>query len=129
MTHLTFDECRSHANDVLSTLEGYSTSKEDLQRCLRDWHDRGNNYCLVRKGVRHAYRRMPKKPWATREWVAIRDVKLYRFMMDKFSNLFWNKMYLLIPNSPKFKSIQDIDETLRSETFYMMCGREIERLD
>ena len=132
MTHLTFDECRCRADDALSTLGGYSITKEDLQRCLKDWYDRGNNYCLVRKDVRHAYRRMPKKPWATKEWVATRDIKLYRFVMDKFSKLFWEKVWgyknLLIPSSPKFKCIQDIDETLCAEKFYTMCRREIDKI-
>ena len=129
MTHLTFDECRCRANDALSTLEGYSSSKEDLERCLRDWYDRGNTYCLNRNGIRHAYRRMPKKPWATREWVIARDVKLYQFMVDKFSNSFWENVWgtgSLIPRSPKYS---DIDETLRSEDFYKMCRREIGRME
>jgi len=131
MTHLTFDECRSRAGDALSRLEGYSNSKEDLQRCLRDWYDRGNNYCLIRQDIRHTYRRMPKKPWATREWVSVRDVKLYKFMMDNLSNLFWEGVWgyghSLIPCSPKFKCIHDIDETLRAEKFYALCHLEIER--
>ena len=66
MNNFTFDECRSRANDALSTLEGQSTTKEDLERCLKDWYDRGNNYCLSMRGVKHAYRRMSKKPWATK---------------------------------------------------------------
>jgi hypothetical protein len=37
---------------------------------------------------------MPKKPWATKEWVAMRDIKLYKFMMDKFSNVFWEKVWV-----------------------------------
>ena len=61
MIQLTFDECRQRANTAVSTLEGYSSSKEDLERCLRDWYDRGHNYCLLRGGIRHAYRRMSKR--------------------------------------------------------------------
>ena len=132
MTHPTFDECRQRADTAVSTLEGYSSSKEDLERCLRDWYDRGHNYCLLRGGIRHAYRRMPKKPWASKEWVAARDVKLYQFMVDKLSNSFWENVWgtgSLIPRSPKYKQYSDIDETLRSEDFYKMCRREIERMD
>ena len=51
MNNLAFDECRSRANDALSTLEGYSITKEDLERCLKDWYDRGNNYCLGMRSV------------------------------------------------------------------------------
>ena len=121
----------TRANDALSTLEGYSTSKEDLDRCLKDWYDRGNNYCLRMGGIKHAYRRMPKKPWATRQWVATRDVKLYQFMMDKFSNVFWEKVWdkhSLIPSSPKFKTLHNVDENLRSEKFYKMCRQEINKM-
>jgi len=131
MTNPAFDECRSRANDALSTLEGQSTTKEDLERCLKDWYDRGNNYCLSMRGVKHAYRRMPKKPWATKEWVDMRDIKLYKFMMDKFSNVFWEKVWdkhSLIPRSPKFKTFYDVDETLRSEKFYKMCRCEIDKM-
>ena len=131
MNNFTFDECRSRANDALSTLEGQSTTKEDLERCLKDWYDRGNNYCLGMRNVKHAYRRMPKKPWATKEWVAMRDIKLYKFMMDKFSNVFWEKVWnkhSLIPRSPKFKTFHDVDETLRSEKFYKMCRCEIDKM-
>ena len=123
MNTLTFDECRSRANDALSTLEGYSTSKEDLERCLKDWYDRGHNYCLLKGGIRHAYRRMPKKPWASKEWVSIRDVKLYQFMADKVSPSFWENVWgtgSLIPHSPKYSDIDD--------NFYKMCRREIEKM-
>jgi hypothetical protein len=133
MNNLTSDECISSANSALSTLEGYSITKEDIERCLKDWYDRGNNYCLGMGGVKHAYRRMPKKPWATKEWVAMRDIKLYKFMMNKFSNVFWERVwscgYSLIPRSPKFKCFHDVDETLRSEKFYKMCLHEIECLE
>lgn len=43
MIQPTFDECRQRANTAVSTLEGYSSSKED-----RDWYDRGHNYCLLK---------------------------------------------------------------------------------
>ena len=131
MNNLTFDECRSRANDSLSTLVGYSITKEDLKRCLKDWYDRGNNYCLGMRNVKHAYRRMPKKPWATKEWVAMRDIKLYKFMIDRFSNVFWEKVWdkhSLIPCSPKFKCLHGVDEALRSEKFYKMCRQEIEKM-
>ena len=128
MIQPTFDECRQRADTAVSTLEGYSSSKEDLERCLRDWYDRGHNDCLRRGGNRHAYRRMPKKPWASKEWVAARDVKLYQFMVGKLSNSFWENVWgtgSLIPRSPKYS---DIDETLRSEKFYKMCRQEIEKM-
>jgi len=35
----------------------------------------------------------------------------------------------LIPRSPKYKQYRDIDETLRSENFYKICRREIERME
>ena len=55
---------------------------------------------------------MPKKPWATKEWVDQRDYKLYTLMKDHFSPEWWERVwtlgrdqsrFTLIPCSPKFR--------------------------
>ena len=89
-----------------------SLDKEDMNRCLDDWYSRGGNIIIEGDTLRNRYegnyRRMPKKPWATKEWVDQRDHKLYTLMKDQFSPEFWQKIWTcgyLLPHSPNQVSI------------------------
>ena len=102
---------------ALRDIPNFSTDQQDLKRCLDDWYDRGSNIWVqpgeqTRLVNRSAYRRMPKKPWATKEWVDQRDYKLYTLVKDHFSPEWWERVWTLesgygrhtlIPCSPKFR--------------------------
>jgi len=107
---------------------------EDMNRCLDDWYSRGGNNIIEGDTSRipYAYRRMPKKPWATKEWVDQRDHKLYTLMKDHFSQEFWQKTWArgyLLPHSPKFHILRDeYDEIRRGKKFRENCRQVISQL-
>jgi len=98
--------------------------KEDMRRCLDDWYSRGSNRDLEGNLFSKNYRRMPMKPWATREWVDQRDLKLYELMKDHFSQ----KGVYLLPHSPKFHILHDYDEVRRGKRFREKCKQIIDNL-
>ena len=109
--------------------------KEDMNRCLDDWYSRGGNIIIEGDTLRNRYegnyRRMPKKPWATKEWVDQRDHKLYTLMKDHFSQEFWQKTRargFLLPDSPKFHILREYDELRRGKKFRENCRKVIECL-
>jgi len=105
--------------------------KEDMNRCLEDWYSRGSNRDLEGNLFSKNYRRMPKKPWATKEWVDQRDLKLYTLMKDHFSPEFWEKIWTcgyLLPHSPKFHILREYDEVRRGKKFRENCQKLIVNL-
>ena len=107
--------------------------KEDMKRCLDDWYSRGGNIRIEGDTLRngYAYRRMPKKPWATKEWVDQRDHKLYALMKDQCSPEFWQKTQacgFLLPDSPKFHILREYDELRRGKKFRENCQKVISNL-
>lgn len=112
-----------------------SFDKEDMKRCLDDWYSRGGNIIIEDDTLRNRYegnyRRMPKKPWATKEWVDQRDIKLYALMKDHFSQEFWEKrdqLCYLLPRSPKFHSLCEYDELCRGKKFRESCQKVISQM-
>jgi hypothetical protein len=112
-----------------------SFDKEDMNRCVDDWYSRGGNIIIEGDTLRNRYvgnyRRMPKKPWATKEWVDQRDLKLYALMKDQFSPEFWQKTRAcgyLLPHSPKFHILREYDEVRRGKKFRENCQKVIVRL-
>ena len=107
-----------------------SLDKEDMNRCLDDWYSRGGQIVIEGDTLRngYAYRRMPKKPWATKEWVDQRDHKLYALMKDQCSPEFWQKTQAcgyLLPHSPKFHILRECDELRRGKKFRENCQKVI----
>ena len=109
-----------------------SFDKEDMNRCVDDWYSRGGNIIIEGDTLRNRYvgnyRRMPKKPWATKEWVDQRDLKLYTLMKDHFSQEFWQKTRVcgyLLPHSPKFHILREYDEIRRGKKFRENCQKVI----
>jgi hypothetical protein len=107
--------------------------KEDMKRCLDDWYSRGGNIRIEGDTLRngYAYRRMPTKPWATKEWVDQRDHKLYALMKDQCSPEFWQKTRargFLLPDSPKFHILREYDEVRRGKKFRENCQKVISQL-
>jgi len=112
-----------------------SFDKEDVNRCLDDWYSRGGNIVIEGDTLRNRYegnyRRMPKKPWATKEWVDQRDLKLYALMKEHFSPEFWEKIWTsgyLLPHSPKFHILREYDEIRRGKKFRENCQKVIVNL-
>ena len=112
-----------------------SLDKEDMNRCLDDWYSRGGNIVIEGDTLRNRYvgnyRRMPKKPWATKEWVDQRDHKLYALMKDQCSPEFWQKTRargFLLPDSPKFHILREYDEVRRGKKFRENCQKVISQL-
>ena len=112
-----------------------SFDKEDMNRCIDDWYSRGGNIIIEGDTLRNRYvgnyRRMTKKPWATKEWVDQRDHKLYALMKDQFSPEFWQKTRAcgyLLPHSPKFHILREYDEVRRGKKFRENCQKVIVRL-
>ncbi len=112
-----------------------SFDKEDMNRCIDDWYSRGGNIIIEGDTLRNRYvgnyRRMPKKPWATKEWVDQRDLKLYALMKDQFSPEFWKKIWTrgyLLPHSPKFHILREYDEVRRGKKFRENCRQVISNL-
>lgn len=100
--------------------------KEDLKRCLEDWYDRGS--VLTKDGALSAkYRKLQKKPWATKAWVRARDYKLFSFMNELHDEntlkvLFYNhETKFLIPRSPKLKALCDFEHLRRGKLFKKKC--------
>ena len=107
---------------ALRDIPNFSTSKEDLMRCLDDWNDRGSTIDFVTQVGEtklvcpYGYRKMPKKPWATKEWVHQRDFKLFTLMSDHFSPAWWKRLWTfdeygferqrpgLLPPTPKLST-------------------------
>ena len=106
--------------------------KEDMNRCLDDWYSRGGQIVIEGDTLRnrYAYRRMPKKPWATKEWVDQRDHKLYALMKDQCSPEFWQQTRAcgyLLPHSPNQVSILS-NLFARGKKFRENCQKVIECL-
>ena len=109
--------------------------KEDMNRCLEDWYSRGGNIIIEGDTLRNRYegnyRRMQTEPWATKEWVDQRDLKLYTLMKDQCSPEFWQKTRAcgyILPHSPKFHILREYDEVRRGKKFRENCQKVIENL-